>query len=181
MRYKPSKLWQGGQRQPLRKRRRFVKTPPMTPAITDLMASPAEPGPVLPKIETPSPITAAKRPKRHGAERYRGPNLVTERWTNAKAGLVGFLAGSGLNSCEIAAHLGDGTSSATIRALLRRRWELPRAEGVKVPLPTYDAHRLKEKAASHKLDRAEFCRRILSTIARDSFDLYSSITDGAYD
>jgi len=118
--------------------------------------------------------------KRHPSERFRDDRLFIERWTNAKAALVGQMDGCGLTSVEIARRLGDGTSPETIRRM-RKLWQLSSVRGIKIDLTPYETFRLKQKAAKIDLETAEFCRRILATIARDSHDLYTSITDGAFD
>lgn len=55
--------------------------------------------------------------KRHSTDRQRGGLLWTERWTNAKAALVGFLTGRGYSSDAIAAEV--GVQPGTIRKM----WE----------------------------------------------------------
>lgn len=117
--------------------------------------------------------------KRHPWERFRATMLV-ERWTNAKAALIGHMCGIGMSSIAISATLRDGTSPETIRKM-RKRWNLPESRGLKVRLTPYEAFRLRQKAAAHGIDAPEYSRRILATVARDSADLYASITDGDYD
>ncbi|AWC22222.1 hypothetical protein CO731_01678 [Aminobacter sp. MSH1] len=130
------------------------------------------------------------RPKRtkvnrRSSERYRAPQLFAEKWTNAKAGLIGFMTGQGRTSTDIVEHLNDGTDSATVRALWKK-WGLPidktggrRRGHVPVSLTVQQRMILTKRAKGVGIQPEEYLRRIASCAIED--DLYAAVTDGKFD
>lgn len=102
------------------------------------------------------------------------------RWSQAKAALVGFLTGRGYSSRAIADILGDGTISATVRAMWLK-WHLPEhglsATGNEVTIPiwlkTADHRLLQQRASAAGCSTAEWLERILVCAAGD--DMYAAI------
>jgi hypothetical protein len=132
----------------------------------------------------PLPKKLSKR-KSHHTERYRGPQLIVERWTNAKAAHVAFLTGKGVPSTEIAKVLNDGVRAETIRAMWRR-WRLPMSSTggrhpSTVPINLYAHERalLTKRAKQLGLAPEEYLRRI--AVCAISDDLYAAVTDGKFD
>lgn len=97
-------------------------------------------------------------------DRQRGGAAFVERWTNARAGLIGFLTGRGNSSCAIAERLHD--NPATIRRMWSL-WDLSEyghngAEPqVVVPLNQRDRAHLAGAAASAGLTIEAYCEQIL--------------------
>lgn len=117
-------------------------------------------------------------------DRYKGAPKVAS-WTNAKAGLVGFLTGRGYMSNEIEKILADGTSRETVRGLWRR-WGLPipqtggrRCSIVPVALAMSTRAKLSERARKVGVTPDEWVRRVLLSAIDD--DLYIAVTDGRFD
>ena len=109
--------------------------------------------------------------KQHHSDRFRGGIQFIERWTNAKAAFIGFLAGRGYSSAAIAEALGDGTTPATIRRLWRK-WHLPKTRGfVVVPMGIRERANTAARAAQHDLTIEEYCRRMLvrGSMPRDRY------------
>jgi hypothetical protein len=135
---------------------------------------------------TPDPLPKKlNKRKRHHTDRYRGKQLLVERWTNAKAAHVAFLTGRGVPSTEIAEILNDGVHPATIRAMWRR-WRLPMTPTggrhiatVPVPLMARERYLLTQRAKKLGLTSEEFLRRI--SVCAISDDLYAAVTDGRFD
>lgn len=123
------------------------------------------------------------RRKRHHSERFRGPNLLIERWTNAKAGHVGFNLGMAKSTVEVSKILADGTSPETIRSIAKK-WRLPLHKirkgkrGVLVQISPIHGRKLDEQAAKLGISSEEFARRILECSVSDN--LYGAITDGRF-
>lgn len=116
--------------------------------------------------------------KRHYTERFRGPNLLVERWSNAKAGFVGFYLGQGKSFPEITKILSDGTSPETLRSRAYS-WRLPvkgRPSGMLVPLTSHRKRLLAEQAEKKGLSPEEFLRRIAHYAIGGN--LYDAIVDG---
>lgn len=107
----------------------------------------------LPKIAIP------------GTDRQRGGVAFVERWTNARAGVIGFLTGRGNSSCAIAERMGD-TDAATIRRMWSL-WDLAdlghngRAPEVVVPMAPRDRAHLAAAAAGKGLTIEAYCELIL--------------------
>lgn len=123
-----------------------------------------------------------KRPphKKHHTDRIRAPGTVIERWTNAKAGYVGFLTGQGKSSIDIEAILRDGTSAATIRRM-QKLWRIPMHEvkrGYIVPLSYHKRRLAEQQAAALRISTEEFLKRICECTIGDG--LYQAVTDGRY-
>lgn len=123
-----------------------------------------------------------KRPtKRHHTERFRSEFMWPERWTNAKAATVGFWLGQHKSSVDVALILRDGTSAATIRALIRK-WRLPMEEarrGFLVEVTPYKRKLLNRQAEKLGITPEEFLRRVCDCVIGDK--LYEAVTDGRFD
>lgn len=119
--------------------------------------------------------------KVHSYDRYRGTGVFVERWTNAKAAMIGYLHGKRLNAREIADHLNDGTSDATIRAALRRRYDLPAnpsSAAVIVDLNPVRKKTIEDRAKKLHCTPDEYARRIVVSVIDD--DLYEAVIDGRF-
>jgi len=109
--------------------------------------------------------------------RSRGGVSYVERWTNAKAGLIGFLTGRGYSSRAIADVLDDGTSPESVRSL-QQKWSLHSAgySGdevmIVVPLSGQQRSRLHAWAMRRGMSIEEYARRILicSSMPTDMYD-----------
>lgn len=115
--------------------------------------------------------------KRHHTERFRGPNLLVERWTNAKAAFIGFYLGTGLPFTAVCEILKDGTSPETMRSRAYS-WRLPvkfRKTGYLVSLTSQKQRMLRDQAAKRGMTPEEFLSRIASYAIRG--DLYNAIVD----
>ena len=117
--------------------------------------------------------------KRHSHDRYRGDGLFVERWSNAKAGLVGYYTGLGRSSPQIAAILNDGTSDSTIRTLWGE-WGLPlrmsrgkRLASIPIVLSVDVRVKLERRAKRMQIAPEEWLRRIAVAAIED--DLYRAI------
>ncbi|WP_378952158.1 hypothetical protein [Mesorhizobium sp. ANAO-SY3R2] len=126
-----------------------------------------------------------KEAKRHPSERLRASMLYVERWTNAKAALIGFRTGQGHTAVAIAEMLADGTSSDSIRCMWRK-WRLPidrtggRQRGqVPVILTAHQRKLLAKHARRLGLNPEEYLRRVASVAIEDN--LYAAVTDGKFD
>lgn len=100
------------------------------------------------------------------------------KWSNARAALIGYLHGKGWNGEEIARHLGDGTSSATIRAAVQRRYHLPpqpSRASVNVPMKLLRKTHLMAEAERRGLDPEELASRILNMTIEG--DLIGAVLD----
>lgn len=119
--------------------------------------------------------------KRHHTERFRAPQLWTERWTNAKAALVGVYLGQHKTSVQISALLRDGTSDATIRAIVKK-WRIPTDQirrGTLVELKPYARKLLEKQSEKLGITPEVFLERICDCVIRDR--LYEAVTDGRFD
>lgn len=119
--------------------------------------------------------------KRHYSERFRGPNLLVERWTNSKSALVGYYVAKGLGSPDVSARLADGTSPATLRGIVKK-WRLPGGfsnRGCRFPLLSSHKRRLLvDQAAEIGIESEEMLRRICECAIGDS--LYAAIVGDRY-
>lgn len=97
-------------------------------------------------------------------DRQRGGAAFVERWTNARAGVIGFLTGRGYSSCSIAERIDDRPET------VRRMWTLwdlsayghdGRAPQVVVPLSQRDRAHLAGAAATAGLTIEAYCEQIL--------------------
>lgn len=138
--------------------------------------------PVTDYFDSPAHKFSPDGPKAHHTDRFTGLPLV-ERWTNAKAGYIGYLTGRGYTSVKIAKIMADGVNSATVRGMWRR-WGLPR--------PTHRSDRilpiemtgtrlslLSQRAKAVGLTPNEFARRVLVCVVTD--DLYHAVVDDKFD
>lgn len=119
--------------------------------------------------------------KRHHSERFRSPQFLVERWTNAKAGIIGFYVGQNKTSVEISTILRDGTSDTTIRRMVKL-WRIPRHEarrGYLVELTPYKRKLLLQQAGKLGITPEEFLMRISDCVIGDR--LYEAVTDGRFD
>ena len=113
-------------------------------------------------------------PKRHHSERYSFPGGLKERWTRKQAALAGFLHASPHSSRDLPEALGPGIHDATVRAMLRRRWELPAVpKGVVVKVSRDHIPDLEKQAAARGLTVERYLARICLNAIRD--DLYNAI------
>lgn len=117
--------------------------------------------------------------KAHFTDRYRGGIQYVEKWTNAKAGLIGYYTGLGRTSAQIADVLHDGTSEHTIRRMWAK-WGLPleftggrSVAPVPVRLDANIRGRLGRIAIEQHLAPEEWLRRVALASIRD--DLYAAI------
>lgn len=104
---------------------------------------------------------------------------MIERYTNAKAALIGFLHGLGQDSQQIAKQLDDGTMPETIRALIRAKYDLPRSPLTATIWAAIDhtrRHKIKARAEVLGITPEEFARRVLMCVIDD--DLYTAVIDG---
>lgn len=113
-------------------------------------------------------------------ERLRSRGSFLEKWTNAKAALIGFYTGRGLSSHMIARALGDGTSAATVR----RQWRLwgigkMRHESLEIPLSATDRAAIAKRAEAAKLPIEKWCQNVLRYVAKD--DMYDAVVDSGDD
>lgn len=119
--------------------------------------------------------------KRHHTERFRGPNLHIERYSNAKCGHIGFHVARGRSSVEVSEILADGTSSATLRHLVKL-WRLPGGFEKRgyafVQLSSHKRRLLREQSEELGIEPEEFLRRIAECVIGDR--LYSAVVDGRY-
>jgi len=101
------------------------------------------------------------------------------RWPNTKAIKVGWLAGRGNQSPDIARILADGTTEETIRTMLQRA-ELERVgrnrNVVYVPIgfSTYERAALGKRAAAHGITFDDWVRRV-AVSAGIPQDIYAAI------
>lgn len=119
--------------------------------------------------------------KRHHTERFRGPQLMTERWTNSKAATIGFWLGQHKSSIDVERILRDGTSSATVRAMIKK-WAIPMDQarrGLLVEITPYARKLLEKQAVKVGVEPEVFLGRICDCVIRDR--LYEAVTDGRYD
>jgi hypothetical protein len=116
--------------------------------------------------------------KRHFTEKFRGPNLFVERWSNQKAAFIGYYLGTGLPFAEVCRIMSDGTSADTLRSRAYS-WRLPvkaRKTGYLVSLTSAKQRMLRDQAAKRGMTPEEFLSRI-ATYAIGG-DLYNAIVDG---
>jgi transposase len=117
--------------------------------------------------------------KRHHSERFRGLNLLVERWSNAKAAHVAFHVGQGKSSPEVSKILGDGTSPETLRSVVKK-WRLPGGfskRGCQIVNLTSHKRQLLEKQAEREgISPEVFLLRICESVIAD--DLYKAVTEG---
>lgn len=100
------------------------------------------------------------------------------RWSNTKALTIGFMAGQGYSTPQIARALNDGTIYETIGALLRRAG-IRRKQGKHIALPVqlqqHEFALLQQRAAAEGLAPDEWLRKTASAAIRD--DLFRAIVD----
>lgn len=110
-------------------------------------------------------------------------NKFTPTKSNLWAIRLGFWAGQGCSSVDIARLLEDGTGPATVRTMIQRA-ELPLVgeKKVVVPiiLPTWQRDILAKHARKHEIELIEYCTRLIYD-AGIADDLYIALTDGRYD
>ena len=117
----------------------------------------------------------ATKPRRLPYERYRGGTLIKERWPDQKTAKAAFLTGQGLTSSAIAEALGDGTISATVRAMWKK-WGLPydaRNADFVVPMGKATQTLLAKRAAAVGLTPEQWCANVISAVIQD--DLYNAV------
>ncbi|HCL64483.1 MAG TPA: hypothetical protein DIC56_06470 [Rhizobium sp.] len=122
----------------------------------------------MPKSKTPPP-------KRHHTERFRAPgSILRERWTPAQSALAGFLYGQHHNSVDIARALGPDILPATVRAMIARRWKLPRVElGQVIEIRPHQVKKLERLAAEKGMAPEAYLRKIVMAAIKD--DLFAAI------
>lgn len=122
----------------------------------------------MPKSKTPPP-------KRHHTERFRAPgSILKERWTPAQSALAGFLYGQHHNSVDIARALGPDILPATVRAMIARRWKLPRVElGQVIEVRPHQVRKLERLAAEKGMAPEAYLRKIVMAAIKD--DLFAAI------
>ena len=133
-------------------------------------------------FDSPVPRFRPDGSKAHHTDRIMGQPLV-ERWTNAKAGYIGYLTGRGYSSSKIAKIVGDSTAPATVRGMWRR-WGLPRPASRLhkiVPVEIAGAYhgKLSERAQAVGITPNEFLRRVIICVVVD--DLYAAVVDDKFD
>lgn len=113
-------------------------------------------------------------------DRLRGPNLILEKWTNAKAAIIGYYVGKGMVSTRIARTLDDGTSSQDIRQMCAS-WRLPtingqrRIETIAVPFTARQRETIFKSAEAIGIPVETYIQNISYLAAKD--DLYNAIVD----
>jgi hypothetical protein len=113
-------------------------------------------------------------PKRHHSERYRFPGATRERWTREQAALAGFMHGQHHNSVDIARAIGPDIVPATVRALIARRWKLPKVElGTVIELPAHTRKKLERLAEARGMTPEAYLRKIVMAAIKD--DLFEGI------
>lgn len=116
----------------------------------------------------------APPPKRHHTERFTHPKMLQERWTREQAALAGFLHGQHHNSVDIARAIGPDIVPATVRALIARRWKLPKVGlGTVIELPPHSRKKLERLAAARGITPEAYLRRIVMAAIKD--DLFAAI------
>ncbi len=116
--------------------------------------------------------------KKHHSERFRGPNLLVERWSNSKAGHVGFHLGQMRSYPEISKILNDGTSADTLRSLAYK-WRLPvkgRKSGYIVSLSAKRCAQLIKQCEKRGIEPEEYLKRIADAVIKD--DIFDAVVDG---
>ena len=93
--------------------------------------------------------------------------------------LIGFLAGIGRSSVDIAADLADGTTPETIRAQWRRHGIAARTKATQVPIELGRHHlgRLSDLAKARGIAPEEWLRRLAVAAIKD--DLFDAVVDEA--
>lgn len=133
-------------------------------------------------MKKPAPNGRSSSLKRHHTERFRGrEQLWAERWTNGKAATIGFWLGQHKSSTDVERILRDGTSSATVRAMIKK-WRIPvdqALRGTLVELKPYARKLLEKQAGKLGITPEVFLERICDCVIRDR--LYDAVTDGRYD
>lgn len=117
--------------------------------------------------------------KRH-TDRIRSKGTFVQEKTNAWAGNIGYLAGRGFFSTEIAERIGDGTSAAAIRKSFQR-WGLPIVRhrgGLFVAFTPKMKARIDALAKKHNTTSEEMIRRISICVIDD--DMYEAVNDGRF-
>lgn len=117
--------------------------------------------------------------KRH-TDRIRSKGTYLDQKTTAWAGNVGYLAGRGFFSTEIAERLGDGTNPAAIRKCFQR-WGLPMVRhrgGFFVAFTPKMKARIDLLAKKHDTSSEEMIRRIAVCVIDD--DMYEAVNDGRF-
>lgn len=118
----------------------------------------------------------APPPKRHHTERFRFGGNMRERWTRGQAALAGFLYGQHHNSVDIARAIGPDIEPATVRALIARRWKLPKVElGTVIELPPHTRKKLEWLAAARGMTPEAYLRKIVMAAIWD--DMFDAIVD----
>jgi len=116
----------------------------------------------------------APPPKRHHTERFRFSGATSEKWTREQAALAGFMHGQHHNSVDIARAIGPHIVPATVRALIARRWKLPKVElGTVIELPPRSRKKLELLAAARGVTPEAYLRRIVMAAIKD--DLFAAI------
>lgn len=119
--------------------------------------------------------------KRHISERFRSPEMLVERWSNAKCAHIAYHVAMGASSYELSAILADGTSPETLRSTVKK-WRLPTGFEKRsyslVYLSSHKRRLLKEQAAKLGIDPEEMLKRICECAIGD--ELYSAIVDDRY-
>jgi len=105
-------------------------------------------------------------------DRYRDKeSLLKERWSSAQAARCGFEYGRFTPTPEIAEILGNGIIGETVRAMVDRRWKLPRRgrqARVGVLLSDEDTRMLRQRAATIGISEEEYASRILACTIGDN-------------
>lgn len=113
-------------------------------------------------------------------DRIRAKGSFVQQRTNAWAGNVGFLAGRGYFSREIADRMADGTHPATIRKSFQR-WGLPiirHKGGFFIPFSPKMKARIDALSKQYKTTPEEIARRIIVCVVDD--EMYEAVNDGRF-
>jgi hypothetical protein len=132
-------------------------------------------------LESPGEVTFADYHDAPSGERKEIGRPLPPNWSNEKAALVGYMAGRGDTSREIAAALADGTSRETVRGMWRR-WGLPipikggrRCFILPTAMDIQTRAILTIRAEAAGVSPTEFIERVLKCVVRD--DLYNAVVD----
>ena len=108
--------------------------------------------------------------------RWRGGfSSFVEKWTNARAAMLGFLIGRGYSSVAVAEAIGDGVSDATVRHMAKK-WGLPlwgkRSDCfLVIPIKERERATIHARAQQEGLSVEEYCRRFIvaGTVERSTY------------
>lgn len=114
-------------------------------------------------------------------DRFRGPNVIVEKWTNAKAARIAYDLGRGYSSTFIARKLRDGTSASSIRRMIKL-WRLPKSKFKAIitsPVGFHTRKLIEKDARARGISPDEWTRKVLTAVAKDG--IFDGVTEGIDD